>query len=228
MNIVSRSEARRLGLTRYFTGKPCKHGHTSERLVSNLHCVECKSYHKRQHYAKNSKKVSEYNKLHYIKNADKYREYQRQYRIDNADRLRKSSREFTRKWRIQNPEYQCQYQANNREKFHANVAKRRAAKLNRTLSHNKELTQFVMQEALQQSKDMEELFGVSFHVDHMIPMQALKVSGFHVWYNLQVLPASLNIGKGNRMLYTEPFEWLSDFTYKNNEELCTEPLTTNA
>jgi hypothetical protein len=29
------------GLTRYFTGKPCKHGHTAERMIRNGACVEC-------------------------------------------------------------------------------------------------------------------------------------------------------------------------------------------
>jgi len=40
MNIITRAEAKEQGLKRYFTGKPCKHGHVSERLVS-AQCVEC-------------------------------------------------------------------------------------------------------------------------------------------------------------------------------------------
>lgn len=41
MKIVTRTEAAKAGLKRYFTGKPCKHGHCSERWVYNGHCVEC-------------------------------------------------------------------------------------------------------------------------------------------------------------------------------------------
>ena len=37
-----REEARRQGLKRYFTGKPCKHGHVCERIVSDGSCVECR------------------------------------------------------------------------------------------------------------------------------------------------------------------------------------------
>jgi hypothetical protein len=33
--------AREAGLKRYFTGKPCVHGHVCERLVSGGQCVEC-------------------------------------------------------------------------------------------------------------------------------------------------------------------------------------------
>lgn len=39
--IISRADARAQGLKRYFTGMPCKHGHVTERLTSNLTCVEC-------------------------------------------------------------------------------------------------------------------------------------------------------------------------------------------
>ena len=38
---ISRKIARERGLVRYFTGKPCKHGHVAERLLSNRACVVC-------------------------------------------------------------------------------------------------------------------------------------------------------------------------------------------
>lgn len=38
---VGRSEAIKLGLTRYFTGKPCKRGHIAERLTSCGRCIVC-------------------------------------------------------------------------------------------------------------------------------------------------------------------------------------------
>ncbi|EPK1614760.1 hypothetical protein QBG35_001722 [Klebsiella pneumoniae] len=41
MKIITRTEAATCGLKRYYTGKPCKHGHDSERWVHNGHCVQC-------------------------------------------------------------------------------------------------------------------------------------------------------------------------------------------
>ena len=38
---VSRKAARASGLKQYTAGKPCKHGHTAPRLVSNGSCLEC-------------------------------------------------------------------------------------------------------------------------------------------------------------------------------------------
>ena len=41
MQIISRAEAKAKGLKRYFTGKPCKHGHVAERQLFNATCVKC-------------------------------------------------------------------------------------------------------------------------------------------------------------------------------------------
>ncbi|MCK9369771.1 hypothetical protein M0R04_07695 [Candidatus Dojkabacteria bacterium] len=67
--IISRKEAKALGLNKYFTGKPCKRGHLSERLTSDGCCVVCKKlrqksdesleyqkkYHKEQRENQNKK-----------------------------------------------------------------------------------------------------------------------------------------------------------------------------
>jgi hypothetical protein len=54
--ITTRAEAKASGARRYFTGKPCKHGHIAERYtVSSALCVECINFrHKR---AKQTKQV---------------------------------------------------------------------------------------------------------------------------------------------------------------------------
>jgi 5-methylcytosine-specific restriction endonuclease McrA len=39
--VVSRADAKAAGLMRFFTGKPCKHGHLSERMTCNGACYAC-------------------------------------------------------------------------------------------------------------------------------------------------------------------------------------------
>ena len=39
--IITRAEAERRGLNRYFTGEPCRYGHVCERYVKREWCVEC-------------------------------------------------------------------------------------------------------------------------------------------------------------------------------------------
>jgi len=41
VQVINRKEAKALGLTRYYTGKPCLKGHVCERRLCNGNCVEC-------------------------------------------------------------------------------------------------------------------------------------------------------------------------------------------
>src|ERR1700678_3858716 len=45
MKKITLSEARRQGIVKFFTGKPCRRGHVAERRVSNRLCVECARLH---------------------------------------------------------------------------------------------------------------------------------------------------------------------------------------
>jgi hypothetical protein len=41
MDIITRKDALAQGLRRFYTAKPCTHGHLSERLASNGRCCQC-------------------------------------------------------------------------------------------------------------------------------------------------------------------------------------------
>jgi hypothetical protein len=97
-NIISRDEARAVGLKRYFTGKPCKYGHVAERWVANHECVEC--YRARRDA--NLERAREIDRLRYEKNKDKilgqqaakraadpqkHRDYMRRWRAANKDKI---------------------------------------------------------------------------------------------------------------------------------------------
>lgn len=43
-----------------------------------------------------------------------------------------------------------------------------------------------------------EVLGFACHVDHIVPIKSRIVCGLHVEHNLRVVPAAVNIGKGNR------------------------------
>lgn len=221
--IISRKKARELGIDYYFTGKPCKRWHFFQRYSSTGQCVECHKEYVRQYQEENREHLREkkrqwysdnpdYNRKYRANNLDRIIENDRRYRAENRDRLRENDRQYSADNRERLREYCRQWRSENKEKISANSAKHRAYKLQRTLLHDEELTHFVMQEAQQHTQDMESFFGISFHVDHMIPMMGELVSGFHVWYNLQVVPAELNLSKHNRLIYTEPLEWLADCT----------------
>jgi len=41
LQIITRKDAHAAGLRRFFTGRPCAHGHTAERFVTTGGCVAC-------------------------------------------------------------------------------------------------------------------------------------------------------------------------------------------
>lgn len=47
--LVSRKDAISKGADRYFTGKPCKRGHVSERITASRDCVDCKKTYMREY-----------------------------------------------------------------------------------------------------------------------------------------------------------------------------------
>ena len=79
----------------------------------------------------------------------------------------------------------------------AKSAKRRAAKLQRTPRWIKDVFIKEINIIYERAKLIKLFTGEKWHVDHIVPLQGKKVSGLHVPWNLQLLPASENLSKGN-------------------------------
>ena len=127
-------------------------------------------------------------------------EYRKSY---NQRREVKAKERERTKWSNKTPEQMTGIRASSRKtarqrtlngKGAASARKRQASKLERTPSWaNDQLIAAYYKEA----KRLEELTGIQFHVDHIIPLQGELVSGLHVETNLQLLPAQENMGKSN-------------------------------
>lgn len=93
MKITSRTEAKQLGLTHYFTGKPCKHGHVAHRRVSRGDCIECIKRTDKQSYERNRNNRLNKQKIYYSNNTEKVKQYQQQYRADHKEELNERHRD---------------------------------------------------------------------------------------------------------------------------------------
>lgn len=122
-----------------------------------------------------------------------------------AQRRRLSTKAGKDKSRSENKNWRSR----NRDRVIAAKAKRRARKLNATPPWYGELDEFVMREAADLCRLRELATGFAWQVDHMVPLQAKVACGLHCAANIQVMPALLNIAKRNKMIFTEPFDWIA-------------------
>lgn len=81
---------------------------------------------------------------------------------------------------------------NNRSKHNFKEAKRRAQKINAT-------PKWLTKEHWEQIKEIYDSCPEGYHVDHIMPLQGKNLSGLHVPWNLQHLPAKINCSKGNKV-----------------------------
>jgi hypothetical protein len=81
--VITKSEAKAKGLNRFFTGVPCKRGHTSERIVSTGVCTSCR----KEDGLKSSVKYN-------TKNKAKITLKNKEYRKTNKDEIAKRRKEL--------------------------------------------------------------------------------------------------------------------------------------
>jgi len=179
----TRKEAKELGVTRYFTGLPCKHGHIALRVVKGG-CIECLKIEWKQRNIARTEYYKAYGQSEAGKKAKrKYYDKNKELVIARASARSKEERAQHRK----------KYKQKNPGKYNALTAKRKAAKKLRT---PKWLTK-------EDFKQMELIYIESqskpgYQVDHIIPLQGKIVSGLHVPSNLQVISTFKNQSKNNK------------------------------
>ncbi len=89
------------------------------------------------------------------------------------------------------------WQAKNKDKTIANIAKYKAAKLQR-IPPWADLAEIAKIYSERERIELET--GIPHDVDHIIPLQGKTVSGLHVHTNLRIIPRKDNKKKGNRFV----------------------------
>jgi hypothetical protein len=116
-------------------------------------------------------------------NLDRYKESKNRWYLKNFDLICSKAQQFAK----DHPEWKADH-----------CAKRRRRNRVATPTWDIDLTEFVYEEARALCKDRKVCTGIDWHIDHIVPLHGKHVSGLHVWNNFAVIPAKVNIAKGNR------------------------------
>lgn len=139
-------------------------------------------------------------KKHYVKSQrDKDRE--RLWVEANRERVRQNHA----RWRQENPERVLEMSRasskRNRGKTAAYCASRRARKLLAQPKWLSEEDKKKMKAMYVEANRLSKETGIAYHVDHIIPLRGETVSGLHVPWNLQIIPAHENLRKSNKLCF---------------------------
>lgn len=238
MEIITRADARERGLKRFFTGLLCDAGHLSERNVASGTCLACSRDKSKASRVDQREKISQQRRALYAANPEKYKDAQRRMRAEDPERSRSLARArrasnldeyrarqrdyrdrnrssvIARQREARNADrerfrnYDRAWNASNPIKLRAKVSKRRASERRAVPCWFGELDDLVWLEAADLACRRAMATGVAWNADHMIPLRSTSASGLHTWNNCQVIPAGINAGKKNRMILTNPLEWL--------------------
>jgi len=185
----TRAEAKAIGATHYFTGKPCKHGHIAPRKTKGA-CVECL----RAEWVKSNETRADYFQA-YNKSEAGQAAKQRYYETNKAAVIAKAratpnelKNAYRKAWKEANP---LQVLADNKVRRR----KHRAATPPWLSRKQKSEIRALYQAAILSSQTT----GVRYVVDHIYPLRSETVCGLHVPWNLRITTQEENLKKSNAL-----------------------------
>lgn len=149
----------------------------------------------RNYYMANKEKSLQKTKKYYRENKEHMHVLARNGYLRNREA--RLAREKER--RLANPELfkekSRKYRARYPHRAAANVRRYQVRKLHAT---PKWANKFFIDEIYDLAVLRTKYLGIKHEVDHIVPLRSPLVCGLHVEHNLQVIPRSVNIEKGNR------------------------------
>jgi len=167
-------------ITTHLTGVKCRNGHIGERFISDKKCVDC---------------VRERDRKRYLVRREEKRRYDREYYKLNKDVILENASEWQKNNRKRKNEICSDYYHRNPHKV-ASLTRSKKRQRPPWLSKDQRNE---MAECYRLAKMLSKKIGVMHHVDHIIPLNGKVVSGLHVPWNLQVIPADVNLRKSNSL-----------------------------
>lgn len=117
--VLTRDQARELGLKKYFSGESCRKGHLAHRFTSNNACEVCGREGAARWHRQNKERVKVYDAERYAADIENRRAKARQSHAANREQRNTQSRRF----HAENPDWQKKWNASNRERVSAATRK---------------------------------------------------------------------------------------------------------
>lgn len=192
--VVTRAEAKKLGLPRYFTGVPCRNGHAAQRYTIHRSCVECITNTANMRAKKHPEKLQAAGRAHYERNKEEILSAARADRIKNPGHRRTIERAYKQRNREQVRAGIKAWQKAHPERMKTKKRNRRAREIGASGKHTAADVANIRR--MQNDRCAEPTCRVKLkgkgHVDHII---ALARGGTNEPKNLQLLCPSCNSRK---------------------------------
>lgn len=181
--IISRKDARALGLKRYFTGKPCRRGHVMERYTPSGRCLGCNKVLCSAWQNNNRDWLNDYFREWYGRDLEGRRLHLRERRAANPDELKKHN-ERNARWREENPGWVTEWRKNNPDQDRVLRERRRAQQEGAEGAHTAADIREIHEMQKGRCAYCRKKLGTTYQIDHIIP---LSKGGSNYPNNIQLL-----------------------------------------
>lgn len=119
--VITREDAEKAGLKRYYTGIACVHGHVTERYVLTTRCVGCADARRKAYRKENPELVRSSRRAAYHLNSEGPRQRSREFAAKNPKKVKAS----VARWREKNREKVAVYESARKEQKNESNRRRR-------------------------------------------------------------------------------------------------------
>ena len=184
------AEAKAAGASHYFTGEPCKHGHTAPRKTKGA-CIDCLKVEWQAAAETRAEYFRKYNRNEEVKDRKHawYQENREQVIQAAATRPASVLREYRNAWK-----------ENNKVQVRADTKARRRKHRDATPKWLSRKQKSEIRQIYQIAITMTQTTGEQYVVDHIVPLRGEAVCGLHVPWNLRVITQDENLKKSNKLV----------------------------